>query len=77
MSLKDIISPFYVWKRAFEKPYVINKPLDDRPGAPRYRGFHQNDMEKCIGCGTCESICQNVAIDMVPVNGIKTTKKDS
>lgn len=77
MSLKDIISPFYVWKRAFEKPYTDANPLKDRPGAERYRGFHQNDMEKCIGCGSCEAICQNVAIDMVPVEGIETTKHDS
>jgi glutamate synthase (NADPH) small chain len=41
-------------------------PLN-RQAAPRYRGFHQNDMAKCIGCGTCEAICQNGAIDMVPV----------
>jgi glutamate synthase (NADPH) small chain len=75
MSLKDILSPFYVWKRAFEKPYTDANPLTDRPGAERYRGFHQNDMEKCIGCGSCEAICQNAAIDMMPVEGIDTTKK--
>jgi glutamate synthase (NADPH) small chain len=77
MSLKDILSPFYVWKRAFEKPYTSPNPLKDRPGADRYRGFHQNDMEKCIGCGSCEAICQNAAIDMMPVDGIETTKQDS
>jgi glutamate synthase (NADPH/NADH) small chain len=77
MSLKDIIAPLYVWKRAFEKPYAIKKPIEERLGAPRYRGFHMNDLEKCIGCGTCEAICQNRAIDMVPVEGIKTTKNDS
>ncbi|MEN8150905.1 MAG: FAD-dependent oxidoreductase [Planctomycetota bacterium] len=27
-----------------------------------------NDVEKCIGCGTCADICQNEAIDMVPVD---------
>jgi glutamate synthase (NADPH/NADH) small chain len=77
MSIKDILSPFYVWKRAFEKPLTTRKPLTERPGAARYRGFHQNDMQKCIGCGTCEAICQNAAIDMVPVEGIETTKADS
>jgi len=77
MSLKDILSPFYVWKRAFEKPYTTMKPLSERPGAPRFRGFHKNDMEKCIGCGTCEAVCQNAAIDMVPVDDIKTTREDS
>jgi len=77
MSLKDLLSPFYVWKRAFEKPYTDKKPLQDRPGAERYRGFHKNDQEKCVGCGTCEAICQNAAIDMVPVKNIETGLHDS
>lgn len=75
MSLKDIIAPFSVWKRVFEKPYTNKKPIDTRPGAPRYRGFHINDLDVCIGCGTCEEICQNAAIDMVPVR--KTKHGDS
>jgi glutamate synthase (NADPH/NADH) small chain len=77
MILKDLVSPFYVWKRAFSKPYTSIKPIDDRPGDANYRGFHMNDHDKCIGCGTCESICQNAAIDMVPVEGIETTNSDS
>jgi ferredoxin len=31
-------------------------------------------MRKCIGCGTCETICQNGAIDMLPVEGIPPNK---
>ncbi|MCP4935330.1 MAG: 4Fe-4S dicluster domain-containing protein, partial [bacterium] len=77
MSLKDVIAPFYVWKRAFEKPYTSIKPVEERAGAANYRGFHTNDMEKCIGCGSCETICQNEAIDMVTVEGIETTAGDS
>ncbi|HNT52524.1 MAG TPA: FAD-dependent oxidoreductase [Candidatus Syntrophosphaera sp.] len=68
MKLQDILSPFYVWKRAFEKPFsiaVLNAP---RPGAPAYRGFHRNDLSKCIGCGSCAEICQNESIDLVPVS---------
>ena len=76
MSLKDLISPFYVWQRAFEKPYTQKRPIEDRPGAPRYRGFHMNS-EDCIGCGTCETICQNHAIDMVPVEGLEQRSGDS
>lgn len=71
MKLKDILSPFYVWKRAFEKPYSINTLTEQRPGAERYRGFHKNDVNKCIGCGSCAEICQNVTIDMVPVKEAK------
>jgi len=77
MSLKDFIYPFYVWKRAFSKAFTTKKPLQERPGAKRYRGFHKNDLAKCIGCGSCEEICQNAAIDLVPVKGIETTDGDS
>jgi glutamate synthase (NADPH/NADH) small chain len=77
MSIKDVLSPFTAWKNLFRDPVTIPDPFNDRPGAPRYRGFHQNDVVKCIGCGTCETICQNGAIDMVPVEGIQTKQGDS
>ena len=67
MSLKDLLSPFFVWQRAFEKPYTTMRPIQDRPGAAAYRGFHINIAETCIGCGSCHTICQNEAIDMVAV----------
>jgi glutamate synthase (NADPH/NADH) small chain len=76
MSVKDLLSPFTAWKYLFHDPVTILDPLN-RPAAPRYRGFHQNDIEKCIGCGTCETICQNGAIDMLPVAGIPTKQGDS
>ncbi len=76
MSLKDVLKPFTAWKNLLEEPVPVKKPLE-RKAAPRYRGFHQNDLEKCIGCGTCEEICQNAAIDMVPVNGIEPEDGDS
>ena len=77
MSLKDIVAPFSVWKRAFEKPYTQRKPIEERPGSDRYRGFHINDTDVCIGCGTCESVCQNEAIDLVPVESRQTKHGDS
>ncbi|MBB1076787.1 FAD-dependent oxidoreductase [Rhodoferax sp. 4810] len=77
MSVRDVLSPFTAWKNVFLDPVTIPDPINDRPGAPRYRGFHQNDVVKCIGCGTCETICQNGAIDMVPVDGIATKQGDS
>lgn len=54
-------------------------PIEPRPAAPNYRGFHVNDWEVCIGCGTCASICDNKAITMVeikdlagdPIKGVK------
>jgi glutamate synthase (NADPH/NADH) small chain len=77
MSLRDIISPFYAWKRALEKPFTIKKPIDEREGPPRYRGFHVNDVDACVGCGTCSRICQNGAIDMVSVEGRAPKHGDS
>ncbi len=77
MILKDLLAPFTVWKRAFQKPYTTRKPIEDRPGADRYRGFHYNDIDKCIGCGSCEDICQNAAIDLVPVEGKQSEKGNS
>jgi glutamate synthase (NADPH/NADH) small chain len=76
MSIKDVLSPFTAWKHLFHDPVSLKNPIG-REAAPRYRGFHQNDVDKCIGCGTCEAICQNGAIDMVPVEGIPTRQGDS
>ncbi|MEN9423051.1 MAG: hypothetical protein RL122_434 [Pseudomonadota bacterium] len=77
MSISDVLSPFTAWKNLFRDPVTIKDPLNERPGAARYRGFHKNDMDKCIGCGTCETICQNGAIDMLPVEGIPAVQGDS
>ena len=77
MNMRDVLSPFTAWKNLFRDPVTIVDPLNDRPGAARYRGFHQNDMEKCIGCGACETICQNGAIDMLPAEGVETQTGDS
>jgi len=77
MNLKDLLSPFFVWQRAFEKPFTSMRPTIDRPGAPAYRGFHINIAETCVGCGSCHTICQNHAIDMVPVEEFEGRPGDS
>ena len=71
MSWKDVLYPFTVWKNIVKEPVTIRHP-EAREGSERYRGFHKNDLEKCIGCGTCEEICQNAAIDLVPVEGYRS-----
>jgi glutamate synthase (NADPH/NADH) small chain len=76
MSWKDVIYPFSIWKNVFKEPVTIKHP-ELREGSERYRGFHTNDIDKCIGCGSCEEICQNAAIDLVPVEGIKGEDGDS
>lgn len=49
-------------------PFRKNKIKNSVPRtAPdNIRGFHVNDWEKCIGCGTCGEICPTAAIEMVP-----------
>jgi glutamate synthase (NADPH) small chain len=77
MNLKDLLSPFFVWQRAFEKPYTSMRPIQERPGAAAYRGFHINIADSCIGCGSCHTICQNEAIDMVVVEEFANRPGDS
>jgi len=76
MSVKDVLMPFTAWKNLVKEPVSVRKAWKIQ-GAPRYRGFHKNDIDVCIGCGTCEEICQNASIDMVPVEGIETRDGDS
>jgi len=76
MSIRDVLSPFSAWKNLLRDPVSIADPFN-RPGSERYRGFHKNDLEKCIGCGTCETICQNGAIDMLPVADVPAQPGDS
>ena len=48
-------------------PIRKNKIKDSEPRtAPdNLRGFHVNDWDECIGCGTCADICPTEAIEMV------------
>jgi glutamate synthase (NADPH/NADH) small chain len=68
-KIGSVLRPFAALKNIAEKPDTIDVPKHYRPAAERYRGFHTNDLDKCIGCGTCAEICDNDAIRMVPVKG--------
>ncbi len=48
----------------------VTEPLKPRLASLNYRGFHLNDWEKCIGCSTCQKVCDNAAITMVQVPGL-------
>jgi len=68
MDKKSILAPFKGWKYLFKKPVTV--AMDDifknpRESQDNYRGFHVNDWEKCIGCGTCSEVCPTNAITMV------------
>ncbi len=41
------------------------KNSEPRTAPDNLRGFHVNDWNKCIGCGTCGEICPTEAITMV------------
>jgi len=69
---KSIFSPTVTFKNLFKKPETVKFPQEGKETAKRYRGFHVNDLDKCIGCGTCEEICDNKAIDMVKLADVKT-----
>ena len=76
-DIKGIISPFNALKQFGKTPHTVKYPYVKKEAAERYRGFHFNDLEECIGCGTCATICQNKAIDMIEIEGIETTTGDS
>ncbi len=75
--MSSLFSPLKSLSFLLRKPLTL--PIEPRPAAPLYRGFHINDWEKCIGCGTCAQLCDNAAIRMVeisdlpskPVQGVK------
>jgi len=60
----------------------VTEPLGPRPASKNYRGFHLNDWDACIGCGTCQKVCDNAAITMVrvpdaiedPIRGIRALR---
>ncbi|MFK5985597.1 MAG: FAD-dependent oxidoreductase [Pseudomonadota bacterium] len=65
----SILNPLKSLQFFARKP--ITEKLEPRPASENYRGFHLNDMEKCIGCGTCQKVCDNAAITMVKVPSLK------
>ncbi len=46
---------------------AVTEPLAPRPAAEGYRGFHLNEHKQCVGCSSCQKICDNAAITMVEV----------
>ncbi len=62
---KSLIEPLLAIKNLFQKPITVKIPAEKREVSPRYRGFHTNDLETCIGCGNCSEICPTSAITMV------------
>jgi len=71
---KRFFAPIKAWKYAFKKPVSVSmEDLFDHPrvGPKNSRGFHVNDQDMCIGCGTCAEICPTEAIHMTPMADLK------
>lgn len=67
INIKGIVNPLLSLKQAGLKPHTVQYPYEKKETAERYRGLHYNDLNECIGCGTCSTICQNEAIDMIEI----------
>lgn len=68
--IKSFFAPTKAWKYLGKKPVTIDKKdvfENPREAADRYRGFHTNDWDMCIGCGTCGEICPTNAINMLVI----------
>lgn len=70
----SLIAPLSAAKFLFKKPHTLQYPKESKPVPERYRGFHINDLEKCIGCGNCRDICPCAAITMVDPKEIRLAK---
>lgn len=78
----SVVKPFRALTHLMKKPHTIRYPSEehrDMDGVPlpdsRYRGFHTNDILKCIGCGMCGNICMNKAITYVTIPELKDIAK--
>ena len=77
-ELKGTIKPLTALKQFGRKPHTLKDvPFVPKEASDTYRGMHFNDLEECIGCGNCSTICQNQAIDMIRIEGIEGKTGDS
>ncbi|MCD6179700.1 MAG: FAD-dependent oxidoreductase [Bacteroidales bacterium] len=64
-DLKGFVRPLTGISQFGKNPHTKRMDVLGQDTADRYRGFHYNDLQDCIGCGNCSTICMNEAIDMV------------
>jgi len=79
---KSISSPISAFKNLFKKPVTVRYPKEElqvyeQDGvSERFRGVHTNDLNKCVGCGSCERICPVNAIVMELPEGKDDIKRE-
>jgi len=78
----SVTKPFHALIHLVRKPHTVKIPYEkhtDMLGTElpteRYRGYHVNDISKCIGCGFCGRICMNSAITYVEISELKGVTK--
>ena len=76
-DLRGTLKPLTSLKQFGKNPHTIRYPEVPVEASDRYRGFHFNEIEECIGCGNCATICMNESIDMIPIEGVEGDKGDS
>ena len=55
-----------VFKSAFKRAFTRNFPKEKAETLEGFRGKHEYDKEKCIGCQLCIRICPANAIKFIP-----------
>ncbi len=76
-NIKGVVNPLTALAQFGKKPHTLLFPEIEVEASKRYRGLHYNDLQACIGCGNCSTICMNGAIDMIEIDGIEGSKGDS
>ena len=64
-DLKGLVRPLTGLSQFGKNPHTKRLDVLGQDTSDRYRGFHYNELDDCIGCGNCSTICMNAAIDMV------------
>lgn len=75
-DLKGIVRPLTGLSQFGKNPHTKRLDVLGKDTSDRYRGFHYNDLDACIGCGNCSTICMNSAIDMVELAAEFNIKQD-
>ncbi len=74
--IKSFILPLKVTgSYAIKRPFTVMYPKEPAVVKDRWRGFHQLDYNKCIGCGLCGMTCPNKCIDYIFPDGVDPRDK--
>ena len=77
LNIKGTVNPLTALAQFAKKPHTLRFPEIEVEAKDRYRGLHYNELEECIGCGNCSTICMNEAIDMIQLDGYEQSSGDS